>query len=180
MKDDDIFFRELIEEAKCFLEKAKKEVDQQGKNAYLHASLLIAFGALEAHINSIADDFADRKELASLEKSILLEKKITFERGEFKLTEQLKMYRLEDRIEFIIRRFSRKSVKKNEPWWMKLKQGIKLRNKLVHPRGKESINESMVENSIQAILDTLNFIYKAVYKAPYPLAKRGMVSSLNF
>jgi hypothetical protein len=180
MNNADIFSRELIEESKCFLEKAKKETGNEAKTAYLHASLFIAFSALEAHLNSIAEDFLGRKDLAVLEKSILFEKQITFEAGEFKLTEQLKMYRLEDRIEFIIRKFSRKPINKNEIWWGKIKQGIHIRNKLTHPRGKEVINDSMVENSIQAILDTLNIIYKAVYKVNYPLRKRGMVSSMNF
>lgn len=180
MEDRDLFSRELIEEAKHFFEKAKKEADPQGKNAYLHASLLIGFGALESHINSIVDDFAERRELTLLEKSILFEKKIVLEAGEFRLTEQLKMYRLDERIEFILRRFSGKAVNKNAVWWSKLQQGINFRNKLIHPKGKELINESIVNNSLQAILDTLNIIYKTVYKRRYPLVKRGLLSLMNF
>ena len=121
MNQADLFSRDLIEEAKRFLEKAKKEPDPEGKNAYLHASLFISFAALEAHVNSIADDFIDCKGLTVLERSILSEKNIAFDSGEFKLTNQLKMYRLEERIEFIIRKFSGRPIKNNSDWWDKLK-----------------------------------------------------------
>ena len=179
MRNVDIFSKELLEEAKRFFEKAKSETNSQGKNAYFHASLLVAFAALEAHINSIAADFDDRKEFHLLEKSMLFEKQIRYEGGEFELINNFKMYRLEDRIELIFKKFSGKSVKKNEIW-MKLKQGIRLRNKLIHPREKELITENVVENSILAILAILNDIYKVVYKCGYPLRKRGISSSLTF
>lgn len=180
MEEADIFSRELTEEAKRFLEKAKKEKSLEGKNAYLHAALLVAFAALEGHINSIADDFLVRRDLTILEQSILSEKTIGFENGEFCLKDQLKMYRLEERIEFIYRRFSGKCLKKDAPWWGKLKNGINLRNRLIHPKKREVFTEAMIEASIQAIIDTLDIIYRAIYKRPYPIAKRRIISSMNF
>jgi hypothetical protein len=38
---------------------------------YLHAALLLGYCALEAHVNNVAADFADRPELTVLEQSIL-------------------------------------------------------------------------------------------------------------
>lgn len=180
METADIFSRQLVEEAKRFFEKAKVEKKPAGREAYLHAALLIAFAALEAHINSIANDFADRRDLNLLERSILFERNIVFDRGEFTMSQELKMYRLEDRIEFIFRRFTRKALDRDAMWWQKLKQGINLRNRLTHPKQQELINERLVEDSIQSIIDTINNLYKAVYKRPYPLAKRGLLSSVDF
>lgn len=180
MEDADIFANDLINEAKRFLEKVRKEKDVHGREAYLHAALLIAFAALEAHINSIVDDFSFRKDLTPLEKSILFEKELSLKEGEFKVTEGLKMYRLEDRIEFIVKKFSGKRLRKDERWWTKLKSGLHLRNKLTHPKGKELITEETAEDSIYAIISLLQVLYRAVYRRDYPLKRTGLDSSMNF
>jgi hypothetical protein len=81
----------LLEESKRFLEKCKLSEDKSARSAYLHASLLLAFSGLEAHINSVADEFVDRPEINIFDRSILLEKEIRLEMGEVILT-GLKMY----------------------------------------------------------------------------------------
>src|SRR5437867_1022594 len=102
----DDFASRLLEEAKRFHEKARDEVDGDGKQAYLHAAIVLACCSLEAHINSIAEDFLVRTDLSVLERSILAEREYRLEDGEFTITDALKIHRLTDRIEFIYRRFS--------------------------------------------------------------------------
>src|SRR5438876_1146397 len=106
MSEADDFSKSLLEEGKRFYEKSNSESSPEGKAAYLHASLTLAFCALEAHVNGIADDFCGRDELSLLEKSLLGEKEVRLVKGEFALTETLKMSRLEDRIEFLHRKFT--------------------------------------------------------------------------
>src|SRR5882724_8143500 len=105
MPSFDEFSRQLLEEAKRFLEKAKGTKDP-GQSAYLHAALTLAVCALEAHVNAICDDFLIRSDLSILDRSILSERIHELIDGEFKITDRLKMYRLDDRIEFLFRRFS--------------------------------------------------------------------------
>ena len=71
MADVDAFASQLLEEAKRFLEKAVIDGDAEGESGYLHAALNLAFSALEAHVNSIADDFLVRSDLSLLDRSIL-------------------------------------------------------------------------------------------------------------
>ena len=99
MANVDKLGRALLEEAKRFFEKAREETTIEGKQAYLHASLVLGFCSFEAHINSIADDFLVRPELTVVERSILDEKDFKLIEGEFTLTDGLKMHRLTDRIE---------------------------------------------------------------------------------
>lgn len=124
MSDIDEFSRSLLEEAKRFLEKAKDATGAPGETAYLHAGLALGFCALEAHINAIADDFLTRDDLPILERSILAELDYKLEHGEFTLTQKLKMYRLEDRYEFLYRRFSGAPVDKSSSWWPRLKASL--------------------------------------------------------
>jgi hypothetical protein len=179
MSDTDKFARLLLEEAKRFLERASRE-DREAKTAYLHASLLLSFSALEAHINCISDDFLVRPELSTLERSILAEREIELSSGEFVLKENLKIFRLEDRIEFLYRRFSGKSIDKTTSWWSDFKEGLKLRNTLTHPKGVSVVAEAKVKKTVLSILELLNAIYLGIYKTPYPPKIRGLDSTMTF
>lgn len=90
------------------------------------------------------------------------------------------MYHLEERIEFIHRRFSGKPVDKSSPWWSELKAGLKLRNKLTHPKDVTEITADSVNRALQSIIDTLDALYKAVFHVQYPLLRRGLDSSMTF
>ncbi len=160
MQEIDAFAADLFEEAKRFLEKAKDTSDDVGKKAFLHAALLLGFSALEAHVNAIATEMAERidsEHLSILEISMLLEKDYTFAKGEFILSKSLKMYNLIDRIEFIVFRFSGNHVDKQTEWWGKLKSGIEFRNSLVHPKDKQDITSEQVEAAFEGVLGVLEF-----------------------
>lgn len=181
MFDVDKFCNNLMEEAKRFYEKAKAEANNEGKNAYLHSALLLAFASLEANINAIADDFSLReKDLTILEQSILFEKRFEIDNGKFKLTNDLKMYRIEDRIQFLYHRFAGEPINRDSDWWNAFKEGINLRNKLTHPKEVIQISESMIKKYLVAVINALDEIYKAVYKRSYPLAQRDLNSNMDF
>lgn len=180
MSDVDQFARTLFEEAKRFLEKASVETKQEGIDAYLHAALNLGFCAFEAHINAIADDFLTRSELEVLEKSILSERNFDLRDGRYQLTGGLKMYRLEDRIQFIYRRFSGKALDKSLPWWAGLQNGLQLRNQLTHPKETPRMSKKSVEDALKATIDAIDALYKGVYRTSYPVARRGLDSTLDF
>src|SRR5690606_9722779 len=96
MSDNDVFARQLLEESKYALELAVTAVDEAKSASHVHSSLLLGFAALEAHINCIVDDFADRGELTVFDRSVLLERDIELKNGDFVLKDTLKIYRLED------------------------------------------------------------------------------------
>lgn len=180
MSDVDQFAQGLFEEAKRFLEKASSETRPEGADAYLHAALMLGFCAFEAHVNAVADDFLVRGELNVLEKSILSERNYSLNDGKYQLTGALKMHKIEDRIQFIYRRFSGKALDKSSPWWPGLKLGLKLRNELTHPKEAPKVSAKNVKDALEAIIGTLDAVYKAVYHTTYPAARRGLDSKLTF
>lgn len=135
---------------------------------------------MEAHINAIADDLLVRKELTVLERAILSERDFKLSDGQFEVTTALKIYRLEDRIEFLHRRFSGMAIDKNATWWANLKHGMILRNRLTHPKEAIEIQEPMVRQALQSVLDALDALYKAIYRASYPPGRRGLDSTMTF
>jgi hypothetical protein len=176
----DSFARSLLEEAKRFLEKCNESKDDQGRTAYLHAALVLGFSALEAHISAIADEFGARPEFEIAEKSLLLEKDIRFDDGEFKLSSKVKFFRLEDRISFLYRKFAGKQLEKTSGWWPDLAGAIDKRNSLVHPKSGHSIDDKAVSRALQAIINCINELYVTIYKTNYPPANRGLQSSMKF
>lgn len=180
MPEIDRFAKQLFEEAKRLLEKANLEMPGEGKQAYLHAALMLGFCAFEAHVNSVSEDFIVREDLNPLERAILSEREYSLESGEFVVSSRLKIFRLTDRIEFIFRRFSGKPIDKSALWWSSLKSALQTRNELTHPKEKTEIQQEAVENALLAIISTLDNLYKAVYKRPYPPTTRGLDSQMTF
>lgn len=176
----DDFAARLLEESKRFLEKTKDETRSEGKTACLHASLVLAFCSFEAHINSIAEELSLQSELSVLDRSILEEKDYRLIDGEFALTDTSKFYRLTERIEFLFTRFSTTPLDKTEPWWATLKGAIQIRNQLTHPKQHSEITEPIVADAIQAIIDCLDALYRAIYSKPYPRGKRRLASTMTF
>jgi hypothetical protein len=136
--------------------------------------------ALEAHLNSVCDDFLTRDDLSVLDRSILSEKNHELVNGEFKITDRLKMYRLEDRIEFLFRRFSTTPLDKQSSWWGQLQATFLARNSLSHPKAISTLTCASVERALQSVIDALKTLYKAVYKKRFPPQARGLDSTLNF
>jgi hypothetical protein len=177
----DFFATDLLEEAKRFLEKGRDSSDPAAQAAHLHAALMLSLCALEAHINAIGEEFSNQPSLSPHEKGILLERDVRLEGGEFRVTQFLRIVRLEDRIDFLYAKFSGHSPDRASTSWRgRLSEAIDLRNQLTHARTVPSIGESAVQRALQAIIDTLDELYKAIYKRPLPSASRGVVSRLTF
>jgi hypothetical protein len=177
----DEFAASLLEEAKRFLEKAGSCDNDSEGNANLHAALLLAFCSLDAHLNAIAMDFERRKEFEPHERSIMFECEVYLENGRFVTKkDKLKMWRLEERIQFLHRRLSNKPIDKQAQWWSDLAAAIALRNELTHPKKVTPVSVKTVSRAVQAVVDTLNALYLAVYKRGFPVASRGLLSDLDF
>lgn len=146
----------------------------------MHASIALGFSSFEAHINAIAEEFLIRPELTPWERGVLAEKDIEFAHGIFKLSDRLKMHRLEDRLLFLCERFSSKPIDRSSPVWSNLKNAIKLRNDLTHPKGPIQIKRKEVAEALQAILEILDYTYRALYKQGYPTKALDLQSTLEF
>jgi hypothetical protein len=176
----DEFARSLLEEAKRFFEKTDEHGDAVANTANLHAALMLAFCSLEAHVNAISDDFVARPGMSIHDKSVLLEREVRLDKGEFTLTSALKMVRLEDRIQFLHVRFSGMPLDRSQAWWTQLSEAIALRNQLIHPKEVLEIKPEAVARAIRAVIETIDALYQAIYKRPFPAAARGLNSALAF
>lgn len=175
----DDFAASLLEEAKRFLEKAQVASDDDARKAFLHAALMLGFCALEAHVNATADEFAERPELSTHERAILLEQDIRFDQGEFKVG-GLRMVSLQDRILFLHLKFGGKPLDRSALWWGDLSNALTLRNKLTHPKEVPAVSVDAVQCAMQAIITGIDVLFQAIYRRPFPVANRGLDSHYTF
>jgi hypothetical protein len=178
--DIDNFASLLLEQAKRFLENARATDDEARRTAYVHSSLMLGFASMEAHVNAVCQEFSTRSELSVHERALLLEEDVQLIDGAF-ASRGLKIYRLQDRMDFLHARFSVRRVKKKEQEWRgPLMQATRLRNKLTHPQAAQTILLKDVKSAIEAIINAIDALYKAIYKKGLPAAKRGLHSNLTF
>lgn len=174
----DVFSSLLREEAKRFLELGSGCADVAGQSAYFHAAVILGFNALECHLAAITDDIESTATLSAHERALLTQRDVRLADGEFVVTDSLKMVPLEDRIQLMHWHFSGDAL--DRTWWSELKSAIKLRNELTRPKGPIAIPRASVERAVQAILDTIDAMCRAVCRTSFPAASCRLQSKLNF
>ena len=180
MAEIDLFANQLLEEAKRFFEKGREASDVVAKDANLHAALMLAFCAFEAHINSIGEEFSSGIILSVHEKEMFLERDVRLEDGEFRLKENLRITRLEDRVSVFACEILRQASDTSSLWWTKLVTALQLRNQLTHAKTIPTVTETAVKNAVEGIIAALDALYKAIYKKNFPAFSQGLQSSLSF
>lgn len=182
MEDISQLIVQLLEESKSFLLKARNEESKPSRQAFLHASLLLAISSLEACLNSIAEELLCEpyaSQYSLLEQSLLLERDIVFKNGRHMIGPNLKMSRILDRIEFLFYKFQNRRLDATDSWYPAIKQAINLRNNLVHPKSNFSLTINQVEQALLAVLELINCLYQAVYRRGFPAYKLGLNSSIE-
>lgn len=168
---------DLMESAKGFREKAAGE-EGKTKQAYLRAALLHAFSFLEAHMNYLAEHFEDSPIYSVNEKGVLLEREVMFERGVFELSTRSKFSRMTDRIELLLGKGTAHQPAAKETWFSPLKDSIKVRNALVHPREVHILTDKQLDDAMTAILTCVDALYLAALGKALPYAKKGLDGGL--
>jgi hypothetical protein len=179
MAEIDKFASVLLEEAKRFFERAVEATDDDGKAAYLHAALMVGFASLEAHVNAVAEEVCERRGVSPHERAVLLEREMRLEDGMF-VEKSLRIYRLEERLYLLHRRFGKGDFKKAAVMPSTMGTAIVLRNGLTHPKDASVIEAKDVKAALEAIIETIDRLYKAIFRRGLPAAARGLHSKLTF
>jgi hypothetical protein len=175
MTDFENYSKELFEAAKMYLRSAVEMDKGSEQQAALRSSLFHGYCFLEAQINYISEHFKNSHDFSVLEKSILLEKDFTLKVGKFSITNKDKFYRLDDRIEFLISKFSNEIATVKGEWFSRLQASTHLRNNLVHPKLVHNLSENDVQIALNSILEFMKVLHETIFKKKYPYANYGLV-----
>jgi len=164
-------FEEYLQDAYEFFllaQKASEESDARTARRYYRASVFYAAGAIEAFMNYVADSFAEAETLTSQEVAFLNDKKFVCSPEKGKFIEKTEYNRLEDKLKFLIRRFSPDFDFQCKSW-SRLMEFKGFRDSLVHPRQNEdnldiAEYQKRLKLGLSGIIETMNAVSTTVFK----------------
>jgi len=166
-------FRNYLNYSEKYLQIIDSQNESMSIDWLLIPASVLSWFAIESFVNNMLDDFSNLPpDLFQLhERSLLLEQKIRFidhgvDIGEFKL-DGSEFKRLEDKILFLIAKFSKKDRKniKGERLWQKFQEFKDVRDLIVHPRRSKSVklDKEKVEGFIETSREIIDLISQKVW-----------------
>ena len=172
------FSRSLLETAKFFLLTAEKEDTKVKEQAYLRAALYHSLAYVEGQVNDVAEHFEGSGHFSVHQRALISEKDVQLVSGEYVIKDRLKIHRLTDRIDVIVRSFGKSP--QGLLGYAELKEGMRLRNLLAHPKNEKELSYLEVSKVIEASVSVCDSIAKAVFKKGLPYADRGLEPVSDF
>jgi hypothetical protein len=139
IRPEDFLVGHLFGDSKCFLELAKQHErkDPVSARRYVRASVVTAFAALEALVNTLLVILDNDADLELHETAFVQEKRVELaEDGYFEIRGQ-HFRSLEQKIRFLYWRIKGEPIPKGSAVWKALHEATELRNRLVHPRPRQ-------------------------------------------
>lgn len=136
-------YQDYLRDAEYFCEQAEQAPlpDSQVAVRFSTASILFSFIAIESLINNMMSDFASLpQDMFTLhEQGFLVERAVAFSgsganAGTFEVTNRPEYKRLEDKILFLLARFSGDSMDKGSTLWQRFDKAKEVRDRLTHPK----------------------------------------------
>jgi hypothetical protein len=166
LRDSEIFYDQCCE--------AFRDKNFESARRCAIASILISFMAIESFINNMMKDFASLPEgLFTLhERGFLEERCVQFESsgqkaGKFILTNRREYKSLEDKILFLIAKFSSGSkLEKGSGLWQKFERSKQTRDKLSHPRkdSMPTLTEADAKTALEVAKEIIQIVSTKVWK----------------
>src|SRR5206468_430863 len=131
-------FEDYIRDAYRFFEQGQGAVndDEAIARSYYRASIFCAASAVESFVNFIADTFEKGRSMPNHELAYLSDKTFYFDPKKGLLIEKTEFHRLEDKLKFLLTKFS-PSFDFNNAAWSQLIAFKRLRDNLIHLRQLE-------------------------------------------
>lgn len=163
-------FEEYLQDASVFFEEAKKTTDHRIARRYYRASVFYTSGAMEAFVNYIADTFEKGETFTPHEIAFLTDKTIIFSRSKFTVTEKVEYHSVEEKIKFLLNKFSSDFNFNNSSWSSLMELKI-IRDSLTHPKNSE--DETNPEQyrkilcaGLHGVISTMNTVSEEIFGKP--------------
>lgn len=160
---------ELLKDSQYFIKEAEKHHSNQIlQQRFIRASIISAWSGFEGWVNKTCSDFAKTiPNLGVNDIGFLLEKRIELKMGQFELTNSPKYESIENKMEYLLRRFASYTIDKSTKNWQSFTQIKIIRDSIAHPKeGREtvySISDGVL--TINTLRQFLNLLSKKIYRS---------------
>jgi hypothetical protein len=177
LSSNDEFARELFEDAKDCLHKARSTTDSVMRQRHLRHAILSAFSFLELQIDLVAQHFKASDFFSLHERGIINQREVSFERGSFKLKDAPRFSRLSDRMLLMQSKFKGSKLTARS-WWDPLLYATERRNSVAHPRAVVTLELTDIESDLKAVISCANDLFEIVFGKGLPYATLGIKPKL--
>lgn len=163
-------FEDYLEDAFHFFNDGSDSPVEKEKERYFRVATFCVASALEAFINYLGDGFENTKSIAVYELALLQDRKFSLINGEFSLTNQSDFRRIEDKLRFLLKRFSPKFDIATSPSWSDFLAFKSLRDDITHPRDNKDVSlkrlGSELPRGMNAVIDLMGVLILGIYGNP--------------
>lgn len=169
-------FEEYLKDTKYFVELARSSIssgDHESARRSYRVAAMIGMASLETFVNFIGSTFeqASSEGLAEYELALLLDRRFALQGGSFEVTDQIAYSRLEDKLKFLITKFSIRLDLANNKEWGDFVELKKLRDSLVHSRNDQDDTpirqyERVCPRGLVACVGLMNRLSRGIFKKP--------------
>ncbi|MBK6912442.1 MAG: hypothetical protein IPH11_01710 [Ignavibacteriales bacterium] len=163
----------LFEDSKFFLNQAKiNNANDNISERYSRASVIVSWAAFEGWINKTCDDFAETSTSLSVSESgFLKEKKVELKNGEFVVSRIDKYETTENKLEFLLRKFTDSKIDKSQIYWQNYKFSKDLRDSIMHPKKSKSafIDIQSAETNFNTLKYFIDLLSRKLYNKKFYL-----------
>lgn len=160
-------FEDYLEDAYYFYNIGSESTLLKEQNRHYRAAAFCVASALEAFINYLGDGFENQKILEPYELALLQDKKFSLISGKFVLTTQTEFRRLEEKIKFLLTRFSPAFDTASHPAWQHFLRFKVLRDDITHPRENKDTGIERLERELpkgmNAVIDLIDTLLLGIY-----------------
>jgi hypothetical protein len=164
-------FEDYLEDAYFFVTQASKQPSVREQQRFYRAAVFYAYSSLEAFVNYIAEAFAVGNTLEQFESAFLLDRRFGLQGGEFKVLTSLEFHRLEDKLRFLLHKFSPEYDLAKEPSWNRVLALKELRDSIVHPRTEEdeictSDYQNRLSSGLNSAIEIIDKLCQGIFSRP--------------
>ena len=160
---------ELLKDSQYFLKEAEKhQSNEMLQQRFIRASIISAWSGFEGWINKTCSDFAKTiPNLGIHGIGFLLEKRIELKKGQFELTNSDKYESIENKMEYLLRRFANYTLDKSTKSWKNFVQAKIIRDSIAHPKEGRGTVYSLSDGilTIDTLRQFLNLLSKRIYRS---------------
>ena len=164
-------FEEYLEDAHYFAEKASTVGNEQEARRYYRVAVFCSISAVEAFINYIGDTFDQGGSFQPYEIAFLTDRKFDVSGGTFSIQDKKEYHRLEDKLKFLVSKFTPTFDFAYTPCWSRLLEFKKFRDSIIHPRQDEdnidlAEYERQIKRGLSSAIEIMNVLCLGIFKRP--------------
>jgi len=164
-------FEDYLEDARYFIDVAGSSPGDSEKRRGYRAAVFAGVAAIEAFVNYVGETLGQGGHFPPHEIAFLTDKAFGPEKGQFKMLDRRDFHSLEDKVRFLIHKFSPEFEFSSNPLWPQFVQFKQFRDSITHPHQADDPNfpddyRDKAGRGLSTVVQLIALLCRAVFDRP--------------